>query len=290
MAKFTPLYGNISGKLGANVFAHGKGGAYIRTFKPPTNANSAAQQAARVNFSNASRAWSALTSAQKGSWNQFAATLFSPKKPKSGVTYSGASAYSSCAAQIAASQRAAVTNVTDLTPVTPETLEFGNWMISAGPSDSLFTGSIVNQPATQEASLELTDAAWDLSSGLTLKFDTVNSGVPTSGWTSFAFQGLTNTDAWGIAVYATRRAGGQGNSLGQVQPLLIAATKPIQYNLSFTEGTPATGFGLVLPTSAVITDSKYPFGLGDLVDLTVYAVSAKGISKLIGTLPTTIVS
>ena len=58
-----------SGKLGGHVFAKNKGGAYLRTKVTPSNPQSVAQTAVRILFAVISAGWSALTAAQRASWD-----------------------------------------------------------------------------------------------------------------------------------------------------------------------------------------------------------------------------
>jgi len=288
MAKFTPLYGNISGKLGANVFAHGKGGSYIRIFRPPTNPNSLAQQSARAAFGLNSKAWASLTSVQKGSWNSFASSIFSPKNPKPGVSYSGCAAYSSCLNQIASLSKVAGTFGEDLTLVTPVELTYVNYVAGISAPTSLFSALISPSDIAGESSFSLSAIALTVDDACELTFTTSESGVDVSAWTNFRYKGKANEENFGFAVYVERRAGGEGNSLGQIQPLLFGACKPITNELEFTEGTPAIGMGIKFSTSLNLADSKYPLAAGDVVLASVYAVSKSGNSVLIGSLETTL--
>jgi len=285
MAKFTPLYGNISGKLGANVFAHGKGGAYIRTFRPPTNANSIAQQRARAAFGTAQKTWSLLGNQVQAGWNNYAINFFVPKKNKPGTVYSGAAAVSSHLLQIRSAQSVADDAAVDLTATTPESLSGGIYTLSATAPSGKFGGEIQDSNGSLSASFELTSVAWAIAgnSPITLEFDTINSGVDVSSWASFKFKDISFNENFGLAVYASRKIATLGGTQKQVQPLLISSFGPSDVALQFTEGTPATGFGCVLHAPVSIFDSKYSFAAGDLVDITVYAVSKSGASKLIGT-------
>jgi len=89
MARVQYLNAIYSGKVGGSVYAHNKGGSYVRTFKKPTNPRSVAQTLARANLANSNASWALYSSAQKAAWNTFASTYFSPLRPKPGVIYSG---------------------------------------------------------------------------------------------------------------------------------------------------------------------------------------------------------
>lgn len=95
MARFTPILGHLSGKLAGNVFANNAGGAYIRQYVKPVNANTGAQQASRANFGSALTSWQSQTGIVKSQWGSYADTFFKPKISKVGVTYSGFNAWTS---------------------------------------------------------------------------------------------------------------------------------------------------------------------------------------------------
>jgi len=68
-AKFGAIVVDGRGKVGGHVMSKNRAGSYMRTKVTPTNPNTAAQVLARVRLSTLSVAWSALTDAQRTSWN-----------------------------------------------------------------------------------------------------------------------------------------------------------------------------------------------------------------------------
>ena len=62
---------DASGKLGGQVFAKNRGGNYVRTKVTPSNPQSVAQMAVRGIFASISSRWSALTEAQRATFNNF---------------------------------------------------------------------------------------------------------------------------------------------------------------------------------------------------------------------------
>lgn len=61
---------NLSGKAGGSVYAHNRGGSYIRNFAVPSNPQTAAQSAARAAFGGFASQWRALTEEQRNAWEQ----------------------------------------------------------------------------------------------------------------------------------------------------------------------------------------------------------------------------
>jgi hypothetical protein len=69
--KFGAMMTDASGKLGGQVFAKNRGGAYIRTKTTPLNPQTTAQMSIRGIFASISTAWSQLTESQRATWNNF---------------------------------------------------------------------------------------------------------------------------------------------------------------------------------------------------------------------------
>lgn len=69
--KFGMMMTDASGKLGGQVFAKNRGGNYVRTKVTPSNPQSVAQMAVRGIFASISSRWSALSEAQRATFNNF---------------------------------------------------------------------------------------------------------------------------------------------------------------------------------------------------------------------------
>lgn len=74
MAKIIPAVGPMSGSVGANVYSHNKGGAYVRARKIPTNPTTSRQLQMRTILAQCSAAWKGLTSTNRSNWTNYAAT------------------------------------------------------------------------------------------------------------------------------------------------------------------------------------------------------------------------
>ena len=87
MARITGggMIGELSGKLGGNVFARNRGGAYIRQYVMPIDPATLAQLNARNKFGESSSSYHALTPGQKAGWQNFANSVFNPKTGRMGV-------------------------------------------------------------------------------------------------------------------------------------------------------------------------------------------------------------
>lgn len=75
--KYTPsaLVSEFSGKQGSTVASHNRNGPYFRNRTVPVNPNTLPQQGARNDMALASRAWQALTAAQRAAWNAAASFI-----------------------------------------------------------------------------------------------------------------------------------------------------------------------------------------------------------------------
>lgn len=72
------IVADIRGKVGSEVYSRNRGGAYVKTFVPPTNPDSSRQQANRTNFRIANEEWLALSENDKIRWEQYAANSLRP--------------------------------------------------------------------------------------------------------------------------------------------------------------------------------------------------------------------
>lgn len=71
---------NISGKAGGSVYAHNRGGSYVRNFAVPSNPQTEAQMAARAIFGSFASQWRTLSAAVQKAWRE-AAPSFPVKNP-----------------------------------------------------------------------------------------------------------------------------------------------------------------------------------------------------------------
>lgn len=79
----------ISGRIGGSVFAHNRGGMYVRNNGKAVNQQSAKQTALRSIFGSVSQAWGQLSEAQVRAWNFYGnenpkTDVFGESRPQSG--------------------------------------------------------------------------------------------------------------------------------------------------------------------------------------------------------------
>lgn len=87
------VFTQASGSVGGLTYSRNRGGMYTRARTIPTNPNTAAQQVARSNFSNAVSLWSALTPAQQLAWDAYGDAIPVTNKLGDAIFLSGRSRF-----------------------------------------------------------------------------------------------------------------------------------------------------------------------------------------------------
>jgi len=100
------IAGELAGKLGGNVFARNRAGAYVRKNTQPIDPRTQAQIRARTAFGSMASQYHLLDSNQKTLWQTFASSVFVPKGGYAPGVLSGFNAF--------VSMRNAVRNAEDL--------------------------------------------------------------------------------------------------------------------------------------------------------------------------------
>ena len=95
------LIGELRGKLGGTVYSRNAAGPIVRAKSKPTNPNTGAQQAARLSFRTAGKAYQTLTQSLQGGWNTFAKNVYNPFKKKNSGQFTASQAYAGICAQVA---------------------------------------------------------------------------------------------------------------------------------------------------------------------------------------------
>ena len=91
------LVADLSGKVGANVFSHNRGGKYVRVLSIPTNPNTPQQQLVRSAFAGLSTRWfNILNATQRNSWTIYAQNVPVTNRIGERVNLSGLAMYIRC--------------------------------------------------------------------------------------------------------------------------------------------------------------------------------------------------
>lgn len=77
-----PLASEVSGRIGGTIFAHNRGGMYVRNGTKPIKVTTPSAMNFKAILGAASQLWTMLTSAQIAAWNTFAAN--NPQKNRLG--------------------------------------------------------------------------------------------------------------------------------------------------------------------------------------------------------------
>lgn len=289
--KITPFLGNLSGKLAGNVFARGKGGAYVRQFVPPVQPKSPAQIRARTAFAAGARAFASLTSDQKASYNQFAINGFSPKSPKTGVTYSGCSAFASLKNQaLACMQAAGATQTITDAPTIYNCVTVDFFTPNTAPS-GIFSAQVMgtNEGEYFVPSLKALSIAAGATGASKITISMENSGYDPATFGNPVFQDPVTNERFGFALYASKRIADGSTKPAQVQKFIMAVIKPLDQS-GETDVPQGPDWEFNISTSPTVAESKYTLFPGDVVDCDLYAVSETGRSLLIGSMQTSLVS
>lgn len=111
------LVGALSGKVGANVFSHNKGGKYVRVLSIPTNPGTTFQSTVRDAFASLTDKWfNLLTPSQRSAWEVYATNVRVTNRIGEQITLSGLSMFvRNQTARVAAGQEAVLDGPTDFT-------------------------------------------------------------------------------------------------------------------------------------------------------------------------------
>jgi len=274
MARFTPFLGELSGKLGGNVFARNKGGSYVRGWVKPTNPRTAAQMAVRSSFSSAATAWSSLSEGLKSAWNNYAITYFKPRVIKAGSTYSGFQAFVSLRNAALQAQRLSRSSKFHDVGVTAT---FGVFAPQSDPPNNLFQGNLT-ETGEPPVNIYLTAASLEASTAkVTFTFETsIEWGNLTSVW-----EDPTSEESFGFLVFAS----GRNNSSQLYQQCLGAWKPPATFDSTIHSST----WEVEMSTADYNTASrKLWYVAGDKIKISVFALSPRGESILVGQVPVTV--
>lgn len=269
MARAVFLNAELRGKMGGQVYARNKGGAYVRAFVRPINPKTQKQSSVRTLFSSSAKTWNALTDGDRGGWNSFAAMFFSPKKPKAGVEYSGFNAFQSL--YNTQQQAIANTRVPTLTAPSGGSLSTATWSPSSVAPTGIFSGQL---SGTGGASIvqSLTAATLTSTGRVTATF-TTSQNLPASG-PSWIDPGSKRH--YGIMLF--------GNIPGQTSPrdvvcLGFSGILGAASGVSNWENTYTIAFN---GSDLNLTGRKIWYAVGNKLVITAYAVSLNGESALLG--------
>jgi hypothetical protein len=202
MAKFTPILGNISGKIAGLVYAFNRHGFYIRSFRAPTNPKTGAQTDARAIFARASSTYHSLASNAKGAWNTFASSFFRPKHAKIGSNPTGFNAYVSLKTE--AENMAAQVAYNAVTSPMGALFTADFYTASQVPPDYMLASSIKDcQGKPLGLQLSLLNA-YAYGALFTADFNLIgNTGVGTGG-EGISFKDSVGNVPVGIAIYTSK--------------------------------------------------------------------------------------
>jgi hypothetical protein len=278
MGKVTFINAIVSGKVGGSVYARNKGGYYVRQWTKPTDPASTAQLQSRGSFGAASALWHGLTDVKKAQWNGYAISNFTAKHTVPGVLYSGNQAFISLRNTAQTGTRLKRTTVFTAPAVTPT-----------------FTGFIPSTvaPATNFSSAILDSASLPLN-------QLFNSCTLTSLGVFTAVMGFDRITPVGSPVWR--------DPIGQIRSgLVFYASNPLSQQQQFVNNPEFQIVGLMAPPTVATgwtatptfsismsaadlpyTQRKIWYSVGDIVQVTAYAIGEGGQLARIGSVMATI--
>lgn len=111
--KFGMMMTDARGKLGGQVFSKNRGGAYVRTKVTPSNPRTTDQQTNRAILGSLSQGWSALTEAERLSWNSAVGNWLTTNIFGDSIKPSGKNLYIKLNKNLAYSGQATILNAPD---------------------------------------------------------------------------------------------------------------------------------------------------------------------------------
>lgn len=279
MAKFTPILGNISGKLAGSVFAFNKAGFYIRSFRSPVQPNTINQLTARGIFAASVSIWHSLDDMLKGRWNAFATSAFKAKHPVTGMIYSGYNAFVSLMNQASYLASKMASNPTEvLTPANVTTTP-GSFIPSQTPPYGTLSGYITDT-AGEPLLIQLTSFEFNANDNVfnsTYRL-TGNVGPVVSG-PGPSFADPINQIPVGIALYISKPTQQVNQFVPNPEFNLVSIIEPLGVLDDWT-----TSNELILASDECANFQHNKFNLVDKMTYQVnaYIVSEQGQSMFIG--------
>jgi hypothetical protein len=275
MAIIVPILGDLSGKIGGNVFAHNKGGSYVRQWKKPTNPKTNAQQLARAAFASAASLWAGCSAVQKAAYETFAGTLFNPLNARVGVVYSG---QQSCVAldNVCTNNNRLIRATTMKLATVSCTNTYGTFAPTVVAPAYRALGQITSA-ASGPINLTLSQATVHIDGKCQFKLngDQNFSAAPT-------FKNVGASDFCGFVFYLSNPLGPNQKFVRNKYHTIVASTGPI-LSCSVTIVTPSPAMEIDFNT-ADFDPSKYKnwFTVGNLVRASAFLVTANGQVAFLG--------
>lgn len=270
MARFLPLLGGLSGKLGGMVFANNFAGPYVRSYVKPVDPRSAAQVAVRGQFASAAGSYHALTDPQKGAWKAYATNIFGPKS--GGINSTGINAYTA----IRFSALMANLNKNTMTMTSPAaTITQTNFTpLNLIPPTSTYGSDI--RDSTGNAIAQSLDAVTLSAAGAFTITVGLNGGIALA--TAPVFQEANTGAPAGYALYLSNPKTQVNQFFANPDLQQIASSTALSISTGWTSGSSFILNGSI--ASARIATFKSWVAVGNAVALSLYSVSASGMSLI----------
>jgi hypothetical protein len=274
------MFGDMSGKLGGMVFTRNKAGKTIRAYVNPTDAKSGQQITQRSRFATVVSVWATLTDIAKGAWTSFANSLFSPKKPKVGGSYSGYQAFTSVNSLLNFSKAHDYTATFTPTTVDLNLSSFPAQLVS--PPTTGFSSNIQSSTGTAIA-LTLKSFSLNTLTGACIGVLTMDPGPQAA---APVFENPITDKKVGFSFFGSTVLSPGANSCSNYEAYCLGTIPPPGAITGWSSLSDLT-FNWTIP-SDYFGNLKGGFSAGQQIFVTVYAVGDEGQSAKIGMLKVTL--
>lgn len=220
------MIGELSGKLGGNVFARNKAGAYIRQYVIPVDPKSIAQMNARNSFGASSSGYHNLTDIEKAEWQSFATNFYLPKNRPNTGQFSGFNAYTSLANVVNTANRLNIESLSWSADANPIAVTASNQFILSSRTPGAQLQANMLSSMSELITLHLSESSQVHTNGsfsISLVLGGINSPIPSSP--TLPFQDGAGNEI-GFAFYMSN----------PVQQESMFISNPELYCLGFTPG------------------------------------------------------
>lgn len=278
------IAGELSGKLGGQVFARNRAGAYVRQNAQPTNPNTLAQIRARSAFGNSSSVYHSLQASQKSGWQNLGDNFFVSKSMQMPGTLSGFNVFLSM--RNTAANMNAVQNITPVITVggTPASITVNEqFQPVLAPPSGMMQGALVDSNGNP-FQIEVTggSATVDANGNLaTLSVETNElNPLGTSSIETFNAPDSVGADVpTGFACYCSQALEQEGMFVENPERYLVAATP----SMTFDGGpTPYIDVGFDFAFNQSASNYQSIPQSGQTVRATLYQVSTSGQFRRVG--------
>lgn len=135
------VVGQVSGRVGSNVFAKNRYGSYVRNGTVPITSTTSYATAAKARMTGATQAWQGLTAGQRQAWTEWAAANPVLNRVGQQIHLTGHAAYVGNRCRLIAAGQAAISSPPTIAAPAPLLTLTGTWDIGLGNFEITYTAT-----------------------------------------------------------------------------------------------------------------------------------------------------